>query len=491
MRRVRTGRLAGLSGALCLVTGLLAPATVLADPPVTSSESTISLECPVIVTPDGAATAFAFSSDLGFGDAFVAFWPEEPPPDEEVLPALEGFTDAVEVEGLTLSAHFFVFGEEGSGEATLNATLTPEGEPIPFSSKSKHFREEGTTQTATIEGSLVIDAPEVLGPDPVTFDLATCQGFLLQVEFRQVIPGTFQDFHDEMVLSCTLEADGATAFLNGFAVIFEGEFAFGFLGLDLSIEGQPPIVGGADAVLTASGVEAEFGLGDPETGDERGTASVTAAFTPGEVLRGVRVAQNYRQKMLVTRMQVDGSLIAETDAGTFAFDMSACDADLLAFHNIFHTPEGPKAGGRVPGNDTPEGAVTLEVGDRHRQFTGGASIAAEEPCLLDFGGELIENSWGRTVWFAIEGTGEQITIDPSKSDFDTSIAAYVDTDGGLEQVACIDDDLSSVFLPTQAPLTIDTVIGETYYIQVGGFDEGSLFEEPPRPEYGHLRIRVR
>lgn len=490
MRRVRAGRLAGSSVALCLVIGLMAPTTAFADPPVETTEETISLECPVIVTEDGAAVAFAFSSNLGFGDAFVAFWPEEPPPDEEVLPTLEGFTDVVEVDGLTLSAQFELFGEDGSGEGTLTATLTPEGEPIPFSGKSKHFREEGTTQSASVVGSLVIEAPEVLGPDAVTFDLSACQGFLLEVTFRQVIPGTSQDFHDEVDLSCVLETEGATAALFGFAVMFEGEFAFGFVGLDLTPDGEPTLGGGADANLTATGVEAEFELADIETGEPGGTASLSAAFSPIEVLRGVRVAQNYRQKMTVTRMAVSGTLEAETEAGTFTFDLGACDANLIEFHNIFHTPEGPKAGGAVPVNDTVDGAIPLEVGDRFRMQTRGASIPPEEPCFLDFGGELVENVWGRTVWFTIEGTGEAVTIDPKGSNFDTAIAAYVDTGEGLEQVGCIDDDFTDPFQPPQSPLTIDTVAGETYYIQVGGFDEGALFDEEPRPDYGLLRLRV-
>lgn len=490
MRRAPAGRLAGILAALSLVTGLLVPAVVSADPPVRATESVLSMECPVMVTPDGAAIAFAFSSDLGFGDAFVAFWPTEPPPDEEVLPTLEGFTDVIEVDGQTITAHIVLFGTDGSGEATLTATLTPQGEPIPFSSKSKHFKESGTTQSASVSGALAIFAPDVIGPDPITFDLAACQGFMTTITIFQVQPGTFQDFHDEFDMSCTLETDGAVASVSGFTVIFEEEFAFGFVSANLEPDGAQSMSGGAEVAMTASGVDATFDLADNETGELRGTASLSAAFTPVEVLRGVRVAQDYRQKMLVTRMDVAGTLVAETDAGTFAFDLAACNANFIEFHGIFHSPNGPKAGGRVPANDTVDGAVPLAIGDRVQQRTGGASLLPEEPCFIDLGFELVENVWGRTVWFTVEGTGGPITIDPSRSDFDTAIGAYVDTGAGLEQVGCIDDDFSDPFQPPQSPLTIDTVAGETYYIQVGGFDEGQLFGEEPRPEYGQLRLRV-
>ncbi len=492
MRRVPHGGLAGTSAALCLVIGLLAPATVLADPPERFSETTLSVECPLLVTDDGTLTAFAFTSDLGFGDAFIAYWTEEPT-SEEVFPALEGFTDSIAADGLTIQAHLFLSGpDDASGEATLTATLTPEGEPIPFSDKGKHFKFSGTTQMASVAGSVVIDAPDVVGPEPITFDLAACEGFITEAAVFQVIPGTFHDVHDEVGIACSLETEGATAFLGGFSLIFEGEFAFGFVDVMFEPEGGDPLFGGTDALLTPSGVEATFELVDPETGEPAGSAELSAAFTPGEVELGRRVAQNYVQKMRVTELLVDGELVIEAGADTFTFDLAACDANLLEFHNIFHSPNGPKADRRVPANDTPDGAIALEVGDRHRQFTGGASIAPEEPCFFDFGdGELFEHFWGRTVWFTVEGTGGEITIDPSRSDFDTSVAAYADTGGGLEHLACVDDDFSDPFQDPQAPLTFDTEAGVTYYIQVGGFDLGSLFEEEPTPEYGQLRLRVR
>jgi hypothetical protein len=48
---------------------------------------------------------------------------------------------------------------------------------------------------------------------------------------------------------------------------------------------------------------------------------------------------------------------------------------------------------------------------------------------------------------------------------------YVDEGGELVQVACV-DDVDDVD-PLQAQVTIDTVAGETYYIQAGGFGGAS------------------
>ena len=77
MRRVPSGRLAGILAVLCLVIGLAAPGSVLADPPQRFQETTLNLECPLLVTGDGALSAFAFTSDLGFGDASSSRYPRE------------------------------------------------------------------------------------------------------------------------------------------------------------------------------------------------------------------------------------------------------------------------------------------------------------------------------------------------------------------------------------------------------------------------------
>lgn len=491
MRRAHSGRVAGISAALGLVVALLVPATVLADPPTRIHETGLTIECPVIVTPDGSASAFASALSDGFGEAAAVFWTESPPGENDP-PLLEGFGEAT-ATGLTIEATFTLFDtNEGvpAGEATLTATLTPVGEPIPFEERSRHFRQSGTTQDASVAGSMSIEA-EGVTDGPVSFDLSECGGFITETDLFIVNPGTFQDFHREVELFCELETDGASAILSGFQIFFD-EFSFGAAGAEIAVDGGPTVGGGSDTLLTPEGMHGTFELSDFDSGEVFGEAEVSATFTPDSVLRGVRVAQNYRQKMLVTQMSVTGTLTAVIGEDTFVFsDLSSCVASDIAFHGIFHSPAGPQPGGRVPSNDTPDGARALELGDQVQMQTRGASLVPEEPCFLTFGEEVVENFWGRTVWFTVEGTGDPITIDPTGSNFDTAIAAYVQTGEGFEQVACIDDDFSSPFQDPQAPLTFDTQEGVTYYIQVGGFDEGSLFDEEPRPEYGRLRLRVR
>ena len=90
--------------------------------------------------------------------------------------------------------------------------------------------------------------------------------------------------------------------------------------------------------------------------------------------------------------------------------------------------------------------------------TKGAAFEPEKPCDIA--------PLGKTVWFAVEGTGTPITIDTAGSDFGTVVAIYQpDT---FTQIACVDDVFDTGF-SFQSRVTWDTEPGETYLIQVGGF----------------------
>jgi len=87
-------------------------------------------------------------------------------------------------------------------------------------------------------------------------------------------------------------------------------------------------------------------------------------------------------------------------------------------------------------------------------------------------------------------TGSPITIDTAGSNFDTLIAAYLPTDPGYEEIACIDDvPFEPIGATFQAALTLDTEKGQTYYVQIGGYD--FPFDEEVIGQKGRLRIAVR
>ena len=66
---------------------------------------------------------------------------------------------------------------------------------------------------------------------------------------------------------------------------------------------------------------------------------------------------------------------------------------------------------------------------------------------------------------------------------------FVPTDAGFDEIACIDDvEFEPVGATFQAALTIDTEVGVTYYVEVGGFFP--FFEEATAAEKGRIRITV-
>jgi hypothetical protein len=488
-----------LAAAFSLLAALTMPGSAVASPPIRSTETITGFECrDLVVTDDGALAAFAVVTDQGFTEGGIAYWTEAPPPGTEVEPTLSGGTGSVVLDGLTLSADevplFAGFeGEEIVGAGSIEATLTLTGETESFGDQGPHFKVEGMTQLATVSGSVTLEAGGILA-EPITFNLESCVGFITEQTIFEVQPTTFQDFHDEARLRCDMSSETAIAGLNAFVFTFDDEFAFGSLGLFVEPNDplEPVLVGGVEGpALTVAGIDATFPVSDAETGDVAGEAVVSATFEVTDVLLGTRVAQDYVQKMIVTLATVSGSLVVTTTADiTYEFDLADCTAEFAEFHSIFHDPSGPKPGGKVPANDTPDGAVPLEPGDRIQMQTGGASIASEAPCFLDFDGEVFEDFLGYTVWFTIEGTGEPITIDPAGSNFDTVVAAYVDGADGLEHLACAEDEFGTPFQNPQAQLTIETELGTTYFIQVGGFDLGPLIGEESQPEFGRLRLAV-
>jgi hypothetical protein len=106
--------------------------------------------------------------------------------------------------------------------------------------------------------------------------------------------------------------------------------------------------------------------------------------------------------------------------------------------------------------------------------------------------EIFELPIGKTVWYTVEGTGEPITVSTAGSHFDTILGVYTSNGDSLEQVACVDDVFDGGF-SLQAEVTFESELGETYFLQAGGF---GLFQDPEfpefssLPEYGLLRISV-
>ena len=153
-----------------------------------------------------------------------------------------------------------------------------------------------------------------------------------------------------------------------------------------------------------------------------------------------------------------------TADATYAFDLGGCEASTQDRVDR-PTTKRTKGGWRAARKRHTAGATALAPGAASQQWTSGATIESEEPCVMGVGDNAFEFGLGRTVWYSVVGTGGPITIDPRGSDFDTVVAAYASTAGSLEQIACVDDDDLG---QAQGLLTFDTTLGQTYLVQVGG-----------------------
>jgi hypothetical protein len=288
---------------------------------------------------------------------------------------------------------------------------------------------------------------------------------------------------------CPLDTADAGGFL--FAITRDRTDGEGFAFVDMLVEPADPkapvLVGGKDdPALTPTGFHDSWDVADDANGNVIGTASVDATFTGTGEFRARRVYQDSVQMGIFEDLIVSGSLSVATPDVTYTFDLAGCEAGAQDRIDQAHHPSGPKPGDAAPANDEPNGAIALAPGAATQQWTGGAAIESEAPCVMGEGDDTFEFGLGRTVWYSMVGTGNPITIDPRGSDFDTVVAAYTSSANGLVQTGCVDDDRIG---QAQGLLTFDTVLGTTYLVQIGGVI-GQVAGDPEDPQWGRLRLHV-
>jgi len=287
-------------------------------------------------------------------------------------------------------------------------------------------------------------------------------------------------------LFCEFDQDGLVGLLFAQSRDRTDVGSFSFLHFDMGSDdpGAHVLVADEEDIpLTTAGINMTFGVVDEDTGELAGSASLAAAFTGTGAFRAHRVSQDSVQMGLFEDLTVAGSLSVTHSGVVDVFDLSVCTAFGQDRIDQAHHPSGPKPT-PPPSNDLPTGATPATVGTAIQEWTGGAATDAEAPCLMTFDGDTFDFPLGRTVWFSITGTGGPITINPRGSDFDTVVAAYASTAAGLESVGCVDDDDVN---QTQGSLTIDTVAGTTYLVQIGGV-VGGLSVPDDYPQWGRLRV---
>ena len=441
------------------------PAVVTAAPAQHVTEHAVLIQCD-LSNDDGFVSSFAVdSTEFGsFGE--LAFWeaPTEPFSDDPTSVSISADVDATDG---SMSATFELVDIDTSspaGTATLEATLTPDGSPVPVDERIREGNRwidvEGTIQPMLVSGTLTVPGAEA-------FDLAGCFGEVQDLTLFTTNPSAFIQRFENINLSCTWETvDGSVGLFAG------GDVFVAFSDLFVS-DSSGDYAGFTDAAsLSATAFDATFELFLQPDGDVAvGTGAASATLEPtGEIVRTMDGTGPNRAKVTSERLTVSGTLDVSTPGGdqTLPMDDEHCVASLdhVFVHDV--RPSGPRPGPLA--NDAPEGAIAADLGRTYRIVTGGNAQAPEEACAFidPETGDSFPFPIEYTAWWTFVGTGGQVTVDTAGSNFDTIAGVYTGSPGSLTQVDCVDDVFDPEF-SLQASLTVDTVEGVTYYVQAGGF----------------------
>lgn len=471
---------AALASGLLLL-GLL-PSTVSADRVSKGTDHYVFAGCDAPFDGGFASAFLEVSTEGEFQILGVNIWLDPAVP-FETDPTASGSADVFDLvdDGTTIEAQgtFPTFDIDGNpaGDAELTITAARTGDtniigPDPGKT-NVNSRTTGIEEFLAGSGTLTWDGSEI--------PLTECGGVVADVTFFQTNPRAFVSDNSGVQINCTWESETALA---GFVATADG---FGFFAdavlftpeLELFTAAEP------SGSVTSSGVNATFELVDGSTGDPY-TATASATFTPmGAPVTSTLSGASFRIRSTEQPLDPVGTIEYST-GDTYVIDDEHCDATTFDNHTTNSQPNGPK-NAKPPANDGPGDAIALSVGDRFNTSNVGATPEPEFQLLNC--PEGIFDSFGRTLWYSIEGTGGPITIDTAGSGIDTLIGVYVASDGGYEEVGCIDDVFfDPVGATYQAALTIDTEEGVTYYVQIGGYFD--FFEDAAAAEAGRIRINV-
>jgi hypothetical protein len=478
-------RLLAILAGLVLLMSL--PVTVSAARVTRFTDHFIAISCdgPPVTSGNGFVFFSASISDQFGPDGFVDFWAGSSPVGAPDL--FRDFDQPVTVtwNGSVLAGSIPLVNSSGAsaGSATFSAALTPTGDPFTFDDR---FRDGNHWHQFTGAGQpLDPAATATLTVGTTTFSLDACFAEDTTVTVFETNPKSFVGHFSSRNVDCQLtNANGDTGFL--FMNLDEGDV---FVDAGAFPGGGPNGTGAVgDGTLSGGVLDTSLELYDFQTGQPvAGSGSIHLEIVgSGEPFEYTLKYATGREVVSGTTLDLEGTLTI----GSIVFDLGAC-VGFDAQDKVIDThPSGPKPGGKVPANDLPTGAKLLSVGAKTSVATKGASPDREAPyeCLtFDDPGGTFEVPVGNTVWYKIAGTGGSITVDTAGSDYDTVVAVYTaDGSGGFDPVpgACVDDvPVDPVGRTLQASVTWDSVLGTTYYVQIGGF--------PQSFPYGNLRVAVR
>lgn len=321
--------------------------------------------------------------------------------------------------------------------ATVDLTLTRLGEPETFRDRpntNENVRVEtvSSTQRVSVSGSVSVAGS--------TYAISGCEGTHETYVSRTTTPDS------------TVGGIGSGGSYEAFCLLGDGQGAMQLLrdGKDsagfFETFGEPSAFGEiVEAVWRPGELRGTY------TVDGGGTAA--ARVTAGELLDDGKVVESlgpFRRTFSYEQYAASGRL--ELSDGT-GWDLT-CELLVTTGMSMLHSPSGPAVD-----NDAPDDAIPLADGETVELRTGSTVRAAE------VGTACAESELSHTVWYSVEGSGADVTVDTTGSGFDTVVAVYVDAGGELLEIACGNDDEDAF-----AAVTWLAEAGMEYLVQVGGPD---------------------
>jgi hypothetical protein len=431
---------------------------------------------------DDFASAFVQTGREGKGAQFDLWLAPADPSDFDQRTAT-GTTDAdsdITVDehpgGVDISVDYIVFDPSNGddlGNASLTASMSYDGAPFGDGPGAKSNHHSSTTVVhQPIAGEATLTALDH------TLTLS-CSGDITDLDVHESNPTSFVNTSSGTQLDCFWETGDTFAGLNAFA----DEFGFGanaFLVTPASETFNLDSSGSMDS----SGIDASMNLSDA-AGDPNGeVATAVASFSPdGDPVTSYLIQTTIRVKQITQPLAPDGSLDFSTGE-SFPIDGAHCSASSFVNKVIVTAPKGPKPG-QPPSNDTPDGAIAIDVGSILNVQTTSTAVLPEVEITTCPEGD--RDNLGHTLWYTFQGTGDAVTIDPSGSNFDTVVAVYTRDGDAWTEVGCNDDAEGGLPLSYQGKLTVPTDEGVTYYIQAGGF---RWWFEDAVAQSGRLRLAI-
>jgi hypothetical protein len=449
-----------VTAAITAAVTLLVPTTASAAPPFESVRQFVDASCEGEWSEGTVTVGFSVRSvtddasiDLFSGGERVA----------------GGFLEnVVRRDGLSLAASVPLYsdGEEpaevGSGDAAV--ALAVDGEPQTYETvyQQGNVRFTDTQVVTPLSGSGTLQLTHRGAAETVALD---CTGAQTDWTERRTQPDAATARAEVGNLWCRgVTADGQR--LDMFIEAGDHDVVELFVGDPATISGYT-----MELTETRGGLSADVPLWD-ENGEELGTGALQLAVqeVPGERDHFVLRHSTGGQFFVIESLRATGSI--QLPGETVPLD---CDGERTLVHEVTTTPAGPGATGPVPANDSWEGAVPLEVGDRATARTRAAAPEAEVPIwCYEVPPEHPDLLPGHTVWYSFAGTGGDVTVSSAGSDHNTVLAVYrvSESEGGLElaEIACADDTFREGWHGTA---TVGTEAGEQYLVQVGGFMDQS------------------